>query len=170
MSLCTCLSAICVCVLHESSDSGVVPVILCNHEGRETVQQFFSHFVKSISTKQLQLLLTSLISSQWDRYATLLHHLPVLYSTSCCLLLFPSRTLLCCIVGSCILNGFLLLRLFFLASLKQLKELKQPSESHSNWFAKLPSLLSGIQGCKLYLDTCLSKSLHGVPKETLVIL
>lgn len=80
----------------------------CNHEGRETVQQFFSHFVKSIST-QLQLFLTSLISSQWDHYATLLHNLPVLYSTSCCLLLFPSRTQLCCAAGSCVCNGFLLL-------------------------------------------------------------
>lgn len=116
----------------KAPENGVIDVILCDSEGRETVQQLFSHFVKSTWT-QPQLILTSLISSQWDHYATLLHHLPLLYSKSCCLLLFPSRTQLCCVVGSCVLNGFLLLRLHFLASLKrQVKELKQPSEFCSN--------------------------------------
>ena len=32
--------------------------------------------------------------------------------------LFPSRTQLCCMVGICVLNGFLLWRLLFLASFK----------------------------------------------------
>ena len=50
-----------------------MPAILCDQEGRGTVQQFLSHFVKSISTQLLPLLFTSLISSQWDHYAMLLH-------------------------------------------------------------------------------------------------
>ena len=63
-----------VCVHCESSDGGAVPAILCDHEGRGSVQQFFSHFLKSISAQLLLLLLfTSLISSQWDHCATLPH-------------------------------------------------------------------------------------------------
>ena len=56
----------------ESSGGGAVPAILCDHKGRGSVQQFFSHFVKRISA-QLLLLFTSLVSSQWDHYATSSH-------------------------------------------------------------------------------------------------
>ena len=74
MDLSVCLLAVCMCVCHcESSDGGAVPAILCDHEGRGSVQQFFSHFVKRISAQLLLLLFTSLVSSQWDHYATSSH-------------------------------------------------------------------------------------------------
>ena len=73
-NLSVCVLAVCMCVCHcESSDGGAVPAILCDHEGRGSVQQFSSHFVKSISAQLLLLLFTSLVSSQWDHYAMLPH-------------------------------------------------------------------------------------------------
>ena len=65
-----CWPCVCVCVHCESSDGGAVPAILCDHEGRGSVQQFFSHFVKSISAQLLLLLFPSLVSSHWEHYAT----------------------------------------------------------------------------------------------------
>ena len=63
-NLSVCVLAVCMCVCHcESSDGGAVPAILCDHEGRGSVQQFSSHFVKSISAQLLLLLFTSLIAS-----------------------------------------------------------------------------------------------------------
>lgn len=50
-----CLPSVPLCFV-KAPDHGVVPIILCDHEGRETVQQFFAHSAQSIST-QLQLLL-----------------------------------------------------------------------------------------------------------------
>ena len=63
-NLSVCLLAVCMCVCHcESSGGGAVPAILCDHEGRGSVQQFSSHFVKSISAQLLLLLFTSLVST-----------------------------------------------------------------------------------------------------------
>ena len=58
-----CWQCVCVCVHHGSSNGGAMPAILCDNEGRGIVQQFFSHFVKSISTQLLLLLPASYLHS-----------------------------------------------------------------------------------------------------------
>ena len=60
LAVCVC---VCVCVHHGSSNGGAMPAILCEDEGRGIVQQFFSHFVKSISTQLLLLLPASYLHS-----------------------------------------------------------------------------------------------------------
>lgn len=68
-----CVGSVYVCVLTVKAPVVVLCLQFCVTTNVRDCPQFFSHFVKSISAQLLLLLFTSLVSSQWDHYATSSH-------------------------------------------------------------------------------------------------
>lgn len=134
--LSSCLLSVSLCFA-KAPDHGVLPVILCNHEGRETVQQFFSYFVLNAYQHRC---CCSYLASQLHSGIVTQHYNTIFHSYTQTLLSFTvskqDMTLLC-YWNLCSL-WILSPAVAFLASFKQqLKKFKQPSELHSNWLAKV---------------------------------